>query len=74
LEAPLWVPQALWGAGLLLFLLCGLLLLLRSLWAFVRGRFGDVQDLIGSRSIIEETAEEVEDALMRRAAEGRDAR
>ena len=74
LETPLWIPQALWGAGLVLFLLCALLLLVRSLWALARGRFGEVQDLIGSRSILEETAEEVEDAATRLAAEGRSVR
>lgn len=74
LETPLWIPQALWGAGLVLFLLCALLLLVRSLWALLRGRFGDVQDLIGSRSILEETKEEVEDATTRLAAEGRNTR
>ncbi len=70
LETPLWIPQALWGAGLVLFLLCALLLLVRSLWALARGRFDEVQDLIGSRSILEETAEEVEDAATRLAADG----
>lgn len=69
LEMPLWIPQALWGAGLVLFLLCALLLLVRSLLALLRGRFGEVQQMIGSRSILEDTAEEVEDATEQLARE-----
>jgi TRAP-type C4-dicarboxylate transport system permease small subunit len=65
LEVPLWVPQALWGLGLILFLLCALLLLVRSILALVRGEPHEVQRLIGSRSALEDTAEEVEDATAR---------
>lgn len=74
LEMPLWIPQALWGTGLVLFLLCALLLLVRSLWALGRGRFDRVQQLIGSRSVLEETAEEVGDATAHWAREGRNPR
>jgi TRAP-type C4-dicarboxylate transport system permease small subunit len=71
LETPLWVPQALWGIGLVLFLLCALLLLVRSVVALVRGDPNRVQQLIGSRSALEETVDEVADASARLAGEPR---
>lgn len=71
LETPLWIPQALWGLGLLAFLLVALLLLVRSVLALVRGDAGRVQHLIGSRSALEETVAEVDDASARLAGDAR---
>jgi TRAP-type mannitol/chloroaromatic compound transport system permease small subunit len=67
LETPLAVPQALWIAGMVTFLWVGLLLFVSAGAAFARGAFPRVMELIGSRSALDETKDEV-----RAAAESRE--
>jgi TRAP-type C4-dicarboxylate transport system permease small subunit len=59
IEAPLIVPQGLWFAGLVFFVLLCVLLLVRGLLAFAQGRYGDLFALIGSKSAVEEAEEEI---------------
>jgi TRAP-type mannitol/chloroaromatic compound transport system permease small subunit len=59
LGTPLVVPQLLWVAGFVVFLLVAALLLLRALAAFVAGDLQTVQRLIGSRSVSEELEAEL---------------
>lgn len=59
IEAPLVIPQALWFAGLVFFVLVALLLLARSLHAFVTGDLPKLFALIGSKSAVAEAEEEV---------------
>jgi TRAP-type mannitol/chloroaromatic compound transport system permease small subunit len=59
LGTPLVVPQLLWVAGFVVFLLVAALLLLRALAAFVAGDLQTVQRLIGSRSVGEELEAEL---------------
>ena len=63
LAVPLVVPQALWWLGYAWFVLCGAVLLLRSLLAFGSADWAGVNRLIGARSIEEEAADELHNAL-----------
>ena len=63
LAVPLALPQALWWIGYAWFVVCGLVLLLRGLIAFVGADWKDVNRLIGARSIEEEAAEELSSAV-----------
>ena len=58
LKVPIWIPQSLWVAGLVLFLVTLLLLLTRSLAALLGGDWNKVHELLGARSILEEADEE----------------
>jgi TRAP-type C4-dicarboxylate transport system permease small subunit len=58
LKTPLWIPQALWVAGLVLFALMLVVLLVRASAAFVHGDLGTLHRLAGARSIQEEAAGE----------------
>jgi TRAP-type mannitol/chloroaromatic compound transport system permease small subunit len=58
LKVPLWIPQALWATGLVLFLATIALLLLRSLAALFAGDWPTVHALLGARSIREEADDE----------------
>lgn len=58
LKTPLWIPQALWVAGLVLFAVVLVVLLARAASAFVRGDLPTVRRLAGARSIQEEAADE----------------
>jgi len=58
LKVPMWIPQSLWVAGLLLFLVTLALLLTRSLTALIGGDWIKVHELLGARSIQEEADEE----------------
>lgn len=58
LTVPLWIPQALWVAGLALFLATLALLLARALGALARGDWTWIQTWLGARSIVEEAADE----------------
>jgi len=58
LQTPLWIPQLLWLAGLVLFIITLMVVALYSLMTFLRGDFDGVQRLAGVRSIDEEVAEE----------------
>ena len=59
IEAPLIIPQGLWFAGLVFFVLVCVLLLARGLLAFAQGRYGELFALIGSKSAVDEAQEEV---------------
>lgn len=62
---PLIWPQGLWVAGLALFVLTCLLLLIRAIGLFARGDHDAITRLVGSRSIEEETQEELDDMRRR---------
>jgi TRAP-type mannitol/chloroaromatic compound transport system permease small subunit len=69
LATPLIIPQALWLAGLVMFLLIAGLLLIRALRALVTGDAVSVQRLIGSRSLSEELEAEIREQEQARAPE-----
>jgi TRAP-type C4-dicarboxylate transport system permease small subunit len=58
LKVPLWIPQALWFGGLLLFATTLLLLLARSLAHLAGGNWIAVHELLGARSVKEEADDE----------------
>jgi TRAP-type C4-dicarboxylate transport system permease small subunit len=70
LKIPLWIPQALWVAGLLLFLATLALMLARALRALAGGDWAWIHARLGARSVVEEAADE---ATYARAL-GRDSR
>jgi TRAP-type C4-dicarboxylate transport system permease small subunit len=70
LETPVIIPQALWFAGLVFFVMVALLLLVRSLHAVVTGDLPKLFELIGSKSAVAEAEEEVR-ATERAMKEGR---
>ena len=59
LKMPLWIPQLLWFAGLLLFAVTLLLLLLRALFALLAGDVATVRTLLSARSIKEDAQDEI---------------
>jgi TRAP-type C4-dicarboxylate transport system permease small subunit len=54
LGAPLAIPQAVWFAGFVIFLLVAAVYLLRSMLAFAKGDLRRVRELLGARSVEEE--------------------
>ncbi|HEX6142499.1 MAG TPA: TRAP transporter small permease subunit [Geminicoccaceae bacterium] len=60
LGTPLVIPQALWVVGLVLFLAIATLLLIRAALALVRGDLGTMRRLVGSRTLTEEMAAELD--------------
>jgi TRAP-type mannitol/chloroaromatic compound transport system permease small subunit len=68
LAVPLSVPQALWWLGYAGFVACAALLLLRALMAVAAGDLAAANRLIGARSIEEEAADELANALAARGA------
>ena len=68
LAVPLAVPQALWWVGYLGFVICAVLLLARALAAMWAGDLAAANRLIGARSIEEEAADELANALSARKA------
>jgi TRAP-type C4-dicarboxylate transport system permease small subunit len=71
ISTPLVFPQFLWFAGLALFVIVAVLLLVHACAAFVRGDLATVQRIAGSRSIREEIADELPaDAVSARAGTG----
>lgn len=66
LALPLWIPQLVWVLGLIVFLLVAALLLVRGLTLLLFGEVGRVRALLGSRSIGEETEEELRELDRRR--------
>ncbi len=72
----MWIPQGLWVAGLVVFLMTCIVVLIRAFALFVRGRIGEVNTLIGTLATSEEAEEEIKDAAQRRraAAQSIDAR
>jgi TRAP-type mannitol/chloroaromatic compound transport system permease small subunit len=63
LAVPLAIPQALWWIGYAWFVLCGIVLVLRGAMAFLASDWNDVNRLIGARSIEEEAADELSNAV-----------
>jgi TRAP-type mannitol/chloroaromatic compound transport system permease small subunit len=63
LAMPLALPQALWWLGYLGFVACAALLLLRAGVAMLAGDLEQANRLIGARSIEEEAADELANAL-----------
>jgi TRAP-type C4-dicarboxylate transport system permease small subunit len=59
LQTPLWIPQAIWFAGLAFFLVTVFLVTLKALVLFAGGRFGEVDRLAGLPSTREEVEEEL---------------
>lgn len=59
IEAPLVIPQGLWFAGLLFFVLLCALLLVRGLLAFIARDYNGLFALIGSKSALAEAEEEI---------------
>src|ERR1044072_454403 len=60
LAAPLAVPQAVWFAGFVVFLLVASIYLLRAMLAFAKGDLRRVRELLGARSVAEEAEFEKE--------------
>jgi TRAP-type C4-dicarboxylate transport system permease small subunit len=58
LKIPLWIPQLLWVAGLLLFLATLALMLARALRALAGGDWAWIHARLGARSVVEEAADE----------------
>jgi TRAP-type C4-dicarboxylate transport system permease small subunit len=59
IEMPLVIPQTLWFVGLAFFVAVAVLLLARSLPAYLAGDLGKVFELIGSKSAVAEAKEEI---------------
>lgn len=59
LQTPLWIPQSLWLAGLVLFMLTLIPLFLRAALALLVGDLATVRRLAGARSIEENAADEI---------------
>jgi TRAP-type C4-dicarboxylate transport system permease small subunit len=68
LAVPLALPQALWWLGYAGFVACAALLLLRAAAALLAGDLAEANRLIGARSIEEEAADELANALAARKA------
>lgn len=68
LQTPLAVPQALWVAGLLFFLIVAVLLGIRAVTLLARGNSAGAVALVGTRSAEEEVEEEVRDLQVRAGA------
>lgn len=63
LATPLWIPQSLWVAGLVLFILVVVPLSLRVVVAILAGDHATVRRLAGARTLEEDAAGEVENAV-----------
>jgi TRAP-type C4-dicarboxylate transport system permease small subunit len=70
LETPTVIPQALWIAGLLSFVVIGLLLLFAALRLAASGDLRGTAKLISTRSAEEEVEDEIRDLKDRQAREG----
>ena len=71
LATPLVVPQALWFAGFVFLMLVLLLLLTEAVTAWLRGDLRAVARLIGSKAVIEEVHEEIQQAAPPLVRKGR---
>lgn len=69
LQTPTVLPQSIWLAGLALFFVVGLLLLIRAVELIARGRAGEAAQAISTRSAVEELEEEIRD-LQQRSSQG----
>ena len=70
LETPTVIPQALWIAGLAVFVVTGLLLLFHALKSGVSGDLRGMAKLISTRSAEEEVEDEIRDLKDRQVREG----
>jgi TRAP-type C4-dicarboxylate transport system permease small subunit len=66
LRIPMDIPQGIWVVGLFAFLAMTLVLLLESTLALATGRLEEVDALLGSRSVDDETREALEAVAMAR--------
>ena len=64
---PLIYPQALWYAGLVLFMLVGLGFAARATWLLAKGRIEELNEEFHPKSVKEELKEELQDFAQRRA-------
>ncbi len=64
LQIPQWIPQSMWFAGYLFFLLTILTLLLCSLYLLVKRRAPEISALIGISSVEEEIEEETQPDML----------
>jgi TRAP-type C4-dicarboxylate transport system permease small subunit len=69
----MWIPQGLWVAGLTVFLVTCIAVLVRAVTLMARGRVGEVSALIGTLSTREGVDAEIKDAAERRRATARPA-
>lgn len=67
---PLIYPQALWYAGLVLFMLVGLGFAARATFLLAKGRVEELNEEFHPKSVKEELKEELEDFAQRRAGKG----
>ncbi len=70
LETPTIVPQAMWLAGLVVFVAIGLMLLIDALRIVAAGNLRGATRLVGTRSAEEEVQDEIRDLQQRRGREG----
>lgn len=68
LQVPLWIPQSLWWAGWLLFIITVFTLALRTALALAQGDLVRVRALAGARSVKEDAADEAAYARSRESA------
>lgn len=59
IEAPLVIPQGLWFAGLVFFVLLAALMFVRAILAFMAGDYPGLFAMIGSKSALDEAEEEI---------------
>ena len=69
LETPTVIPQALWFVGLVVFIISGALIFLRTLTTALRGDLEGAVRLAGTRSAEEEVEDEIRDLKARAARE-----
>lgn len=58
LSIPLWIPQAFWVAGLIMFIITAAFLLIYAIAALVQGDTQRVKAIVGTMSVEEEISEE----------------
>lgn len=58
-RTPLWIPQSIWVAGLIFFVINIYVLLIRSATMLFNGQFEQVRALAGAPSVIEEVEQEL---------------
>ena len=70
LETPTVIPQTVWMAGLVVFVIVGVLLLIEALGLIAAGNLAGAARLISTRSAEEEVEDEIRDLKDRQAREG----
>ena len=69
LRVPLVIPQGIWAIGISAFVLMCAVLLLESLLALLTGNGAQLDELLGSRTLTDETEEALEAVAMARGQE-----